>query len=115
MKYIASGKAKDIFEKPNGDLIFEFTTKFEAVDRPVGKEAGLIFADFKVEYDRNPNNEIILADEVGTPDGNWFWDNAEYEKGNIGSLDKDVFRKDSGDLNAAYIELFERMHQSCWI
>jgi len=130
------------------DGMIEFTTKFEVVDRPVGKEeilsngwmseqeieyitnitrrinnilssklkeAGLILADFKVEYGRNPKNEIILADEVGTPDGCRFWDKAEYDKGNIKSLDKDVFRKDSGDLNAVYVELFERMQQRCWI
>ena len=32
MKYLVSGKAKDIFKKSNGDLIFEFTDRVTAFD-----------------------------------------------------------------------------------
>ena len=125
--------------------MIEFTTKFEAVDRPVDvneiqsngwmseqeighvtkltkrineilsrglDDAGIILADFKVEYGRIPDGEIILADEAGTPDGCRFWDKAEFENGVITSLDKDVFRKGTGDLSVAYGELFERIQKS---
>ncbi len=125
--------------------MIEFTTKFEAVDRPVDlKEiifngwlneeeieyitnltekintilsrelynSGIILGDFKVEYGRTTNREILLADEVGTPDGCRFWDSEEFEKGVIKSLDKDVFRKGKGDLGLVYVELFKRMQNS---
>jgi len=120
--------------------MIEFTTKFEAVDRPVDMkeilyngwmsreeieyitglterineilsreldDAGIILGDFKVEYGRTPDGEILLADEVGTPDGCRFWDKTEFEDGVIRSLDKDVFRKDIGDLSTVYGELQE--------
>jgi len=124
--------------------MIEFTTKFEAVDRPVDmkeilfngwmskkeieyitglterineilscelNDAGIILADFKVEYGRTPDGKIILADEVGTPDGCRFWDKTEFENGIIKSLDKDVFRKGTGDLSTVYSELFERLQK----
>ena len=45
MTYISSGRAKDIFEKPNGDLISEFTDRVPAFD---GKK--------KVEITKRRNN-----------------------------------------------------------
>ena len=69
--------------------------------------SGIMLGDFKVEYGRTINREILLADEVGTPDGCRFRDSKEFEKGVIKSLDKDVFRKGKGDLCQAYVELFE--------
>lgn len=125
--------------------MIEFTTKFEAVDRPVDKDeilankwlskdeieyitdltkrineiisqelatSNIILADFKVEYGRNSDNKIILADEVGTPDGCRFWKKADFEKGVISSLDKDVFRKNTGDLSLAYKELFNNLQKT---
>ncbi len=122
--------------------MIEFTTKFEAVDRPVDtkeimfngwmsreeiehvtdmtsrintilsrelNDVGIILADFKVEYGRTSDGEILLADEVGTPDGCRFWDRTEFEDGIIRSLDKDVFRKGTGDLSTVYGELFKRL------
>jgi len=117
---------------PNGML--EFTTKFEAVDRPVNTKQiiyegwmtetelkyisevtekvndimfsrllkkDIILADFKIEFGKTPSGEILLADEVGTPDGCRFWDRQAYIRGEFLSLDKDVFRKNKGDLSAA--------------
>ena len=72
-------------------------------------DRGIILADFKVEYGREKNSEILLADEVGTPDGCRFWDKTEFEDGVIRSLDKDVFRKGTGDLSTVYGELFKRL------
>jgi len=124
--------------------MIEFTTKFEAVDRPVDikeilyngwmseqeikyvtkltkrinevlgsglSNADIILADFKVEYGRTPDGEIILADEVGTPDGCRFWDKAEFENGVIKSRAHDVVRTGTGDRTAAYGELFERIQK----
>jgi hypothetical protein len=52
---------------------------------------------------------ILLADEVGTPDGCRFWDRNAYIRGELQSLDKDVFRKNNGDLSATYIAIHNRI------
>lgn len=74
-------------------------------------QRGIILADFKVEYGRSDKNgEIILADEVGTPDGCRFWDKDAYDsKGEILSLDKDVFRQEKGDLSEVYRAVYKRI------
>jgi phosphoribosylaminoimidazole-succinocarboxamide synthase len=69
----------------------------------------IILADFKIEFGKTPSGEILLADEVGTPDGCRFWDRQAYIRGEFLSLDKDVFRKNKGDLSAAYLEIFNRI------
>jgi len=73
---------------------------------------GIILADFNVEYGRTQKGAIILADEAGSPEGCRFLDKAEFENGIIKSLDKDVFRKGTGNLSVAYSELFERIQKS---
>jgi len=122
----------------------EFTTKFEKVDRPVTEDEliangwmdrseiaflttttrrigelmsaylstkEVILADFKLEYGRCKKcGEIILADEVGTPDVCRFWDKGAYEtRGEIRSLDKDVFRQEKGDLSEVYRAVYTRI------
>jgi phosphoribosylaminoimidazole-succinocarboxamide synthase len=72
---------------------------------------GIILADFKLEYGRSKKDgEILLADEVGTPDGCRFWDKDAYEqRGEILSLDKDVFRQEKGDLSEVYRAVYTRI------
>ncbi|USS41644.1 phosphoribosylaminoimidazolesuccinocarboxamide synthase [Thermococcus aggregans] len=67
------------------------------------KEKGILLVDFKLEFGKNANGEIVLGDEI-SPDTCRFWD-AETKK----SLDKDVFRFDKGDLIDAYEELYKRL------
>lgn len=59
----------------------------------------IILVDFKLEFGKNENGEIILADEI-SPDTCRFW-----KKGTTISLDKDVYREEKGDLLASYKEL----------
>ena len=59
--------------------------------------------DFKLEFGRYGAGRILLADEI-TPDGSRLW-----EKGTQRRLDKDVFRRDLGDLSETYRELFARV------
>lgn len=65
-------------------------------------EHGIDLVDFKLEFGRL-GTEIVLADEI-TPDGSRLW-----ERGTGRKLDKDVFRRDLGDLTATYRELFARI------
>lgn len=59
--------------------------------------------DFKIEFGRNKDNQIVLADEI-SPDTCRFWDATTNEK-----LDKDRFRRDLGSVEEAYLEILERI------
>ena len=65
---------------------------------------GIILVDFKLEFGRN-NNKIILADEI-SPDNCRLWD----KKSKL-SLDKDLFRQDSGDLIKAYEYIYIKLNR----
>ena len=52
---------------------------------------------------RLPDGTIILADEI-SPDTCRFWDSKTKEK-----LDKDRFRRDLGDAEGAYQEVYRRL------
>lgn len=74
----------------------DFLTKFLA-------ELGIDLVDFKIEFGRTPDGEIILADEI-SPDTCRFWDSKTHEK-----LDKDRFRRDLGHVEDAYHEILRRL------
>lgn len=59
--------------------------------------------DFKLEFGRTPDGQIILADEI-SPDTCRFWDAETKEK-----LDKDRFRRDLGNVEEAYQEMLRRI------
>lgn len=59
--------------------------------------------DFKIEFGKTPDGQIILADEI-SPDTCRLWDATTHAK-----LDKDRFRRDLGDVEEAYIEVAKRM------
>ena len=63
----------------------------------------LDLVDFKIEFGRNRENEILLADEI-TPDCCRLWDMKTQEK-----MDKDRFRRDLGKVSEAYHEVLSRL------
>ncbi|CBG40195.1 phosphoribosylaminoimidazolesuccinocarboxamide synthase [Helicobacter mustelae] len=62
--------------------------------------------DFKLEFGKSAQGEILLADEI-SPDSCRFWDKDTNQK-----LDKDIFRQDLGDVYAAYEEVFYRIRSA---
>jgi phosphoribosylaminoimidazole-succinocarboxamide synthase len=46
----------------------------------IAAQAGLILVDTKYEFGRLPNGEIVLIDEVHTPDSSRFWRAESYER-----------------------------------
>jgi phosphoribosylaminoimidazole-succinocarboxamide synthase len=60
----------------------------------IADQAGLILADTKFEFGVDPEtNEMVLADEVLTPDSSRYWDSQAYELGNRSqSFDKQIIR-----------------------
>ncbi|NLC18445.1 MAG: phosphoribosylaminoimidazolesuccinocarboxamide synthase, partial [Clostridiales bacterium] len=63
---------------------------------------GIELIDFKVEFGRY-HDQIILADEI-SPDTCRLWDINTHDK-----LDKDRFRRDLGNVEDAYQEVFRRL------
>jgi len=56
-------------------------------------ERGLILADSKLEFGRDAAGELVLADEVLTPDSSRFWPQQGYEAGHVQpSFDKQYVR-----------------------
>ncbi len=66
-------------------------------------EIGISLVDFKVEFGRNPEGNIVLADEI-SPDTCRLWDIETHSK-----LDKDRFRQDLGNVIDAYREIHKRL------
>ncbi|EHP88811.1 phosphoribosylaminoimidazolesuccinocarboxamide synthase [Methanotorris formicicus] len=66
-------------------------------------EKGIILVDFKIEVGKTNDGEIVVADEI-SPDTMRLWD-----KKTMDVLDKDVFRKDLGDVIAKYKIVAEKI------
>jgi phosphoribosylaminoimidazole-succinocarboxamide synthase len=69
------------------------------------KEIDIRLIDFKVEFGRRADGEILLADEI-TPDTCRLWDLATDEP-----LDKDVYRKNLGEIVPVYQEVLDRLEK----
>ncbi|MDF2473646.1 MAG: phosphoribosylaminoimidazole-succinocarboxamide synthase [Lachnospiraceae bacterium] len=84
------------------DRITELAFKVNEVLIQYFAELGIELIDFKLEFGRS-KGEIILADEI-SPDTCRLWDINTHEK-----LDKDRFRRDMGNVEGAYQEVFKRL------
>lgn len=70
--------------------------------------------DFKVEMGKTSDGTILLADEI-TPDTCRLWDKSKTGEGHVEHLDKDLFRRNLGDIIPAYEDILDRLtklHQS---
>lgn len=84
------------------DTIKNYAFKINQILKRIFLAAGLKLIDFKIEFGRY-HDKIILADEI-SPDTCRLWDVTTNEK-----LDKDRFRRDLGNVEEAYIEVFSRL------
>jgi len=84
------------------DKISGYAFKINEVLKQFFGEAGIELIDFKIEFGRY-HDDIILADEI-SPDTCRLWDVNSHEK-----LDKDRFRRDMGNVEDAYQEVFKRL------
>ncbi|WP_345977182.1 phosphoribosylaminoimidazolesuccinocarboxamide synthase [Sulfurimonas sp. HSL3-7] len=71
--------------------------------KPYFAEKGLNLVDFKLEFGKDKEGNIILVDEI-SPDNCRFWDMKTGEK-----MDKDRFRQGLGGLTLAYEEVLNRI------
>jgi phosphoribosylaminoimidazole-succinocarboxamide synthase len=77
--------------------------KVNKVLREFFAERGVLLVDFKLEFGRTGDGQIVLADEI-SPDTCRFWDK---ETGEV--MDKDRFRKDMGSVLEFYSEVRRRV------
>ena len=83
--------------------ILEVTAKISQILSDAFKKEGILLVDFKIEFGRDKDGNLLLADEI-TPDTCRLWD-AETKK----KLDKDRFRRDMGGIEEAYKEILHRI------
>ncbi|NWF66956.1 MAG: phosphoribosylaminoimidazolesuccinocarboxamide synthase [Campylobacterales bacterium] len=85
------------------DVLRAMGRKVNDILKPFFYEKGLTLVDFKLEFGKDKDGNIILADEI-SPDSCRFWDVKTKEK-----LDKDRFRQDIGNVKVAYEEVLRRI------
>ena len=66
---------------------------------------GIDLVDFKLEFGYDAHGDLFLADEL-SPDNMRLW-----KKGTKERFDKDLFRKDEGDIVTAYKYILQRLRQ----
>ena len=94
--------ALDLATQEEIDTIKKYAFKVNEVLKAYFMEANIELVDFKIEFGRY-HGQIILADET-SPDTCRLWDATTHEK-----LDKDRFRRDLGNVEEAYNEVFKRL------
>ena len=84
-------------------LISDYSLRINKILSDYLKEANIELIDFKLEFGKTKEGQIVLADEI-SPDTCRFWDSTTHEK-----LDKDRFRRDLGGVEDAYQEIMRRL------
>mgnify|MGYP001498897756 FL=1 len=92
-----------IATKEELETLYEQGLKINSILQPIFKDVGIILVDFKLEFGRDKDGNILLADEI-SPDTCRLWDAETKQK-----LDKDVFRRDLGSLTEVYEIILARL------
>ena len=97
--------ALGIATKEELDYMWELSRKVDQLLIPLFEKAGLQLVDFKLEFGRLADGTIVLADEF-SPDNCRLWDLKTKAH-----MDKDVYRRDLGDLTPVYEEVLQRLQK----
>lgn len=84
-------------------VIWHWTRKVNQLLTALFAKAGLILVDFKLEFGLTADGSLVLADEF-SPDNCRLWDEKTHNH-----MDKDVFRRNLGELTPVYEEVFRRL------
>ena len=76
------------------DRAAEMAMKLFAAGQKICAERGLILVDTKYEMGKTPSGEIVLIDEIHTPDSSRFWMASTYEERFKSELDPEPLDKD---------------------
>ncbi|MGL5257381.1 MAG: phosphoribosylaminoimidazolesuccinocarboxamide synthase [Proteocatella sp.] len=95
--------AMGLIERSELEVIRKTTLEINTLLIDFFNHVGLKLVDFKIEYGKTVDGEIILADEI-SPDTCRLWDEKTNEK-----MDKDRFRRDLGNIIEGYKEVLDRI------
>jgi len=90
----------------NLDMIKQYARETNAIVSDIFRNIGIVLVDFKIEFGTTTDGNIVVADEI-SPDGCRLR-SIETEQ----SMDKDLFRKDSGDILEAYGKILNLLKDS---
>jgi len=63
------------------ERVRDVSLKLFALGSAFARKAGLILADTKFEFGRDEHGEVVLIDEILTPDSSRYWPEQDYEPG----------------------------------
>jgi len=91
---ISADKAAEIIGMAYAERVRELSLKIYGIAREYAEQRGIVIADTKFEFALDEaTDEVVLVDEVLTPDSSRFWDREKYEVGRgQESLDKQFLR-----------------------
>ena len=90
-------------DEPTMDYLFAEALRVNAIMVEFWTSLGIGLVDFKLEFGRDADGNILLADEI-TPDGCRLW-----ELGTERKMDKDRFRRDLGKVEETYAEVCNKV------
>lgn len=102
--------ALDLATRDQLDIISAKAREINHALTAIFNDINVTLVDFKVEMGRTSDGTILLADEI-TPDTCRLWDTAKTAEGHVEHLDKDLFRRDMGNIIPAYEEILSRLEK----
>lgn len=86
-------QAAKLLGQANGDRVAQLAVALYSQARDYARTKGIIIADTKFEFGVDAQGQVVLADEVLTPDSSRFWPAAKYVPGQgQDSFDKQYVR-----------------------
>jgi phosphoribosylaminoimidazole-succinocarboxamide synthase len=90
---ISEAQVRDLIGEEATTQLRDTSLRLYSEARAYARERGIIIADTKFEFGRDKNGELVLIDEVLTPDSSRFWPADEYQPGRSQpSFDKQFVR-----------------------
>ena len=85
-------------------FIKRYAIEVNAVVSTLFNKIGITLVDFKLEFGSTVDSEIVVADEI-SPDG------CRLRNSDNQSMDKDLFRKNKGDIIEAYSQILKSLKE----
>ncbi|MBF1677246.1 MAG: phosphoribosylaminoimidazolesuccinocarboxamide synthase [Scardovia wiggsiae] len=102
--------ALDLATRDQLDIISAKAREINHALTAIFNDINVTLVDFKIEMGHTSDGTILLADEI-TPDTCRLWDTAKTAEGHVEHLDKDLFRRDMGNIIPAYEEILGRLEK----
>jgi len=133
-EFMTFDEVVDLVGAPRAERLRELTLAVYSRGAEVAARAGILVADTKLEFGLDADGEIVLADEVLTPDSSRFWPADDWSPGRPQfSFDKQFVRDWSAGLDwdrtppgpalpddvvdatrARYVEVYQRLTGLDW-